>query len=160
MPPGKTRERAPILPWSSCRSWPRESGRSFGSLCPPPPYRRKRRRGPAAVCRAGGKSCCGRSGRFTKPWRKRLRCGSRSVLKSRETYRWTQYLNDWIVRDVEQVGRGAVAGYAESPGGSATTPPIWPCAGLMQGDGETVKRHPAADQGCLLPGKRQRPGGA
>ena len=29
-----------------------------------------------------------------------------------ETYRWTQYLNDWIVRDVEQVGRGAVAGYA------------------------------------------------
>ena len=32
-----------------------------------------------------------------------------------ETFRWTKYNNDWAVREVPGVGRGAVAGYAEFP---------------------------------------------
>ena len=56
-----------------------------------------------------------------------------------ETYRWTQYLNDWIVRDVEQVGRGAVAGYAEFPWWFGHDTAYLAPALLMQGDGETVK---------------------
>lgn len=77
-----------------------------------------------------------------------------------ETYRWTQYLNDWIVRDVEQVGQGRRGGLC---GVSLVVRPrhrlSGPCAADAggRGDGE---EHPAADQGRLLPGKRQRPGGA
>lgn len=32
-----------------------------------------------------------------------------------EMFRWTKYNNDWAVREVPGVGRGAVAGYAEFP---------------------------------------------
>ncbi len=32
-----------------------------------------------------------------------------------EMFRWTKYTNDWAVREVPGVGRGAVAGYAEFP---------------------------------------------
>ncbi|MEG1427218.1 MAG: hypothetical protein RSC76_05970, partial [Oscillospiraceae bacterium] len=56
-----------------------------------------------------------------------------------ECYRWTQYANDWVVRDVDGVGKGVVAGYAEFPWwfGHDTTF-ILPAL-LMQGDYDTAK---------------------
>ena len=56
-----------------------------------------------------------------------------------EMYRWTKYINDWIVRDVEHTGKGVVAGYAEFPWWFGNDTNYIVPALLMQGDYEICK---------------------
>lgn len=56
-----------------------------------------------------------------------------------QTYRWTQYINDWIVRDVKNVGKGVVAGYAEFPWWFGHDTDYIIPALLMQGEEELAK---------------------
>lgn len=56
-----------------------------------------------------------------------------------EMYRWTKYINDWIIRDVEHTGKGVVAGYAEFPWWFGNDTNYIVPALLMQGDYEICK---------------------
>ncbi len=56
-----------------------------------------------------------------------------------EMYRWTKYINDWIVRKVDGVGCGVVAGYAEFPWWFGNDTNYIAPALLMQGDYESCK---------------------
>lgn len=56
-----------------------------------------------------------------------------------EMYRWTKYINDWIVRDVDGIGKGVVAGYAEFPWWFGNDTNYIVPALLMQGDYESCK---------------------
>lgn len=56
-----------------------------------------------------------------------------------EMYRWTKYINDWIIRDVKHVGRGVVAGYAEFPWWFGNDTNYIAPALLMQGEYDVCK---------------------
>lgn len=56
-----------------------------------------------------------------------------------QVYRWTQYCNDWIARDVKNVGKGVVAGYAEFPWWFGHDTAYIVPALLMQGEEELAK---------------------
>ncbi|MCI9338686.1 MAG: hypothetical protein HFH93_14325 [Lachnospiraceae bacterium] len=56
-----------------------------------------------------------------------------------EMYDWTKYINDWIIRDVEGVGCGVAAGYAEFPWWFGNDTNYIVPALLMQGEYEVCK---------------------
>lgn len=56
-----------------------------------------------------------------------------------EMYRWTKFVNDWIIRDVEGIGKGVVAGYAEFPWWFGNDTNYIAPALLMQGEYEVCK---------------------
>jgi hypothetical protein len=56
-----------------------------------------------------------------------------------EMYRWTKYINDWIIRDVDKMGCGVVAGYAEFPWWFGNDTNYIVPALLMQGEYEACK---------------------
>lgn len=56
-----------------------------------------------------------------------------------EMYRWTKYINDWIIRKVSGVGTGIVAGYAEFPWWFGNDTNYIAPALLMQGSYEACK---------------------
>lgn len=56
-----------------------------------------------------------------------------------EMYRWTKYINDWIIRKVSGIGTGIVAGYAEFPWWFGNDTNYIVPAMLMQGSYEVCK---------------------
>lgn len=54
-------------------------------------------------------------------------------------YRWSKYINDWIIRDVKGVGTGVAAGYAEFPWWFGNDTNYIAPGLLMQGDYESPK---------------------
>lgn len=54
-------------------------------------------------------------------------------------YSWTKYINDWIIRDVPGVGKGAAAGYPEFPWWFGNDTNYIVPALLMQGEDEICK---------------------
>lgn len=56
-----------------------------------------------------------------------------------EMYRWSKYINDWIIRKVDGIGSGAVAGYAEFPWWFGNDTNYIVPALLMQGEYEICK---------------------
>ncbi len=56
-----------------------------------------------------------------------------------EMYRWTKYINDWIIRKVDGVGCGVAAGYAEFPWWFGNDTNYIVPALLMQGEYEACK---------------------
>lgn len=59
--------------------------------------------------------------------------------KFAEMYRWTRYINDWIIREVDGVGRGVAAGYPEFPWWFGNDTNYIAPALLMQGEYEICK---------------------
>ncbi len=67
----------------------------------------------------------------------RLRWPGQPVFE--EMYCWTKYINDWIIRKVDGIGIGAVAGYAEFPWWFGNDSNYIVPALLMQGEYEICK---------------------
>lgn len=66
-----------------------------------------------------------------------LSCPNQPVFE--EMYRWSKYINDWIIREAEGVGKGVVAGYAEFPWWFGNDTNYIVPGLLMQGDYESCK---------------------
>lgn len=59
--------------------------------------------------------------------------------KLEEMYRWTRYINDWVIREVKGVGKGLAAGYPEFPWWFGNDTNYIVPALLMQGNYEICK---------------------